>query len=190
MKKTSGDLKKGDFIFRNNEIWHVLKTEFNYQGRGQAVVKTKIKSVTSAKNIDVSFKSNDDVEIIDVSVVPMQFLYKDKNNLHFMEEKTYQQYELNTNVVGKVSDFLKPGEKYYVLLYQDKPLSIRPPASVKLKVAQAENAVKGDTVSGARKKITLETGVTVMAPLFIRAGDTIAVNPDTGEYVERIKENL
>lgn len=187
MKVTAGDLKKGDFLSRNGEIWQVQKTDFNYQGRGQAVVKSKVKSVTSGKNIEISFKSNDGVETIDVSVLPMQFLYKDQTGLHFMDEKTYHQYDLGAEVVGKVADFLKPGNKYYVLLYQDKPLSIRPPASVKLKVQEAENAVKGDTVSGAKKRVTLETGVTVMAPLFIRPGDTVAVNPETGEYVERVK---
>ncbi len=187
MKKTSGNLKRGDFIIRDAEIWQIQKTEFNYQGRGQAVVRTKIKSVTSGKNIDVAYKSNDDVETVDVSVSSMQFLYKDKANLHFMDEKSYQQFELSTPAIGKVSDFLKPGEKYYVLLYRDKPLSIRPPASVKLQVTEAESAVKGDTVTGAKKKVTLETGVSIMAPLFIKVGDTIAINPDSGEYVERVK---
>ncbi|MBI2049329.1 elongation factor P [Candidatus Roizmanbacteria bacterium] len=187
MKVTAGDLKRGDFLFRSEEIWQIQKAEFNYQGRGQAVVRIKIKSVASEKNIDITYKSNDDVEIVDVSVVPMQFLYKDQSNLHLMDEKNYQQFELKSSAVGKVSDFLKPGEKYYVLLYQDKPFSIRPPASVKLKVVGAENAVKGDTVAGAKKKVTLETGVVIMVPLFIKEGDTIAINPDSGEYVERVK---
>src|SRR3990167_1466408 len=87
MKITAGDLKKVDFIFRNNEIWQMQKVEFNYQGRGQAVVRTKAKSVTSGKNVDISFKSNDDVDTVDVSVVSMQFLYKDNQTLHFMDEK-------------------------------------------------------------------------------------------------------
>ncbi len=187
MKITAGDLKKGDFLFRNSEIWQVQKTEFNYQGRGQAVVRTKVKSVTSTKNVDLTFKSNDDVRTVDVTVIPMQFLYKDQDSLHFMDEKTYQQFDLKAAVVGKIGDFLRAGEKYFVLVYQDRPLSIRPPASVKLKVVQAEEAVKGDTVSGAKKKVTLETGVSIMAPLFIKVGDTLAINPDTGVYVERVK---
>src|SRR3989344_415364 len=126
MRITAGDLKKGDFIFRNNEIWQIQKTEFNYQGRGQAVVRVRVKSATSGKSLDVTYKSNDDVESVEVSVVPMQFLYKNQTNLHFMDEKSYQQLELNINTVGTISEFLKPGEKYYVLLHKNIPISIRP----------------------------------------------------------------
>jgi elongation factor P len=91
-------------------------------------------------------------------------------------------------VVGDVAKFMKEGNKYYVYIHEEKPLTMRPPASVKLKIIETEDAAKGDTVSGAKKAATVETGVIVMVPLFVKKGDLITVNPETGEYGERVKE--
>lgn len=187
MKKTAGDLKKGDFIFHQGGIWQVQKTEFNFQGRGQATMRTKLKNVASSKNVDNNYRTGDGVETVDVDTIEMQFLYKDGQELHFMDARSYNQYSIPSELVGRVTDFLKDGDRYWVLMHNDKPLSVRPPASVKLKVAQTESAARGDTVSGAKKPAVLETGVTVMVPLFIKTGEMIVVNPETGEYVERVK---
>ncbi len=187
MKYQAGGLKKGDYISYQGEIWQVTKTDFNFQGRGMAVVRFKIKSLISGKNIEVAMKSVDPVESADVANIEMQFLYIDGSSLHFMDEKTYQQITVPVSVVGDVASYLQPGAKYFVIMHGEDALNIRPPASVKLKVIESEEAIKGDTVSGAKKQATLETGVKVMVPLFIKVGDTIAVNPETGEYVERVK---
>lgn len=187
MRTSASNLKKGDFVLHQNNIWQVAKTEFSFQGRGMAVVRTKFKNVSSQKSVDFTFKSNEELVIADVATTQMQFLYKDNNDLFFMNEKTYNQYSIDEGAVGVVANFLKPGEKYFIILYADKPVSIRPPASVKLKVVEAEEAVKGDTVSGAKKQAKVETGVSVVVPLFIKVGDTIVVNPETGEYMERSK---
>lgn len=187
MKKTAGDLKKGDFVLHQGDIWQVMKTEFNFQGRGQATMRTKLKSVGSGKTVANNFKTGDSVETLEVETVEMQYLYKDADQLHFMNLQDYNQYSIPLTLVGPVADFLKEGEKYYVLMYDEKALSMRPPASARLKVVETEEAVRGDTVSGAKKPARLETGVTVMVPLFVKVGQTIAVNPETGDYVERVK---
>ena len=187
MRTGAGDFKKGDFILHQGEAWQVQKTEFSFQGRGMAVVRIKIKSISSQKNIDLTVKSVESLELVDVSTVEMQYLYKDNVSLHFMNHKTYEQTTIPTELVGDLANFLKPGEKYYVLIHEDRALNIRPPLNVRLKVVHTEAAVKGDTVSGAKKPATLETEVTVMVPLFIKEGDIIVVNPETGEYVERTK---
>ncbi len=187
MRTTSGNLKKGDFVIYQDEVWQVQKTEFSFQGRGMAVVRIKLKSITSQKNIDLTFKSNENIELADVSVSEMQYLYNDGSNLYFMDEKTYNQYSISTEVIGRVADFLKPGDKYYLFIYKENLVNIRPPSVVRLKVVEAEDAVKGDTVSGAKKQVKLESGVHTTAPLFIKVGDIIVVNPETGEYVERAK---
>lgn len=187
MKKTAGDLKKGDFIYHQNDIWQVQKTEFNFQGRGQATMRTRLKNVTSNKNVDNNYKTGDGVETVDVDVVEMQYLYKNTHELHFMNPRSYEQLSLPTSLVGHIADYLREGDKYWILMHDDKPLSMRPPASVRLKVTETESAVKGDTVSGAKKPAVLETGVTVMVPLFIKTGEVIVVNPETGEYSERVK---
>jgi len=187
MRTNAGGLKKGEFISYQGEIWQVQKADFYSPGKGSALMKTKIKNLLSGKNIDYTLKSNESVETIPVEVVEMQYLYKDNENIYLMNERTYNQFSLARSVVGEVADFLKEGTKHYVYMYDDKPLNIRPPMSVRLKVLETEDAVKGDTVSGAKKPAKVETGVTVMVPLFIKVGDTITVNPETGEYGERVK---
>lgn len=188
MKIQAGNLKKGQFIIHNNEkeIWQVQKTEFYSPGKGSALMKTTIKNITSGKTLAYTFKSNEEVETVEIEAVELQYLYKDVGLLYFINEKNFEQYSLPVSLAGNIANFLKEGEKIYVLLYENKPLGLRPPQSVRLKVIKAEEAVKGDTVSGAKKLVTVETGVKVFAPLFIKTGDTIVINPETGEYVERI----
>lgn len=185
MKINAGNLKKGDFIIYQGEIWQVQKAEFYSPGKGSALMKTKIKNIISGKNIDTTFKSNEGVDLVEVLSIEMQYLYKDEENLYFMEEETFNQYSIPIKRVGKIANFLKEGTKVYVYLHEDKPLTIRGPMSVKLKVIKTEIAVKGDTVSSAKKPAILETGATIMVPLFIKEGEVVLVNPETGEYMER-----
>lgn len=187
MKTNAGSLKKGEFIYYQNEIWQIQKAEFYSPGKGSALMKLKIKNVITSKNIDYTYKSNEQVETVDVESREMQYLYKDHESLFFMDERTYNQYQVPLSLVGSAADFFKEGNKYFVYIHNDKPLTVRPPLNVKLKVIETEDAVKGDTVTGAKKPAKVETGVTVMVPLFVRAGDTISINPETGEYVERVK---
>lgn len=186
MKTDAGNLKKGQFISYNNEIWQVQKTEFYSPGKGSALMKTVFKNISSGKTLSYTFKSNEGVETLDVDIVELQYLYKDNDFLYFMNERTYEQCHLDLSLAGNVVNYLKEGDKLYVLMHEGKPLSLRPPQNVKLKVIKAEEAVKGDTVTGAKKIVKVETGASVAAPLFIKIGDTIVINPETGEYVERI----
>ena len=186
MRTNAGNLKKGDFIIHEDKIWQVVKTEFSFHGRGMAVMRAKIKSIESGKNVDVTYKTVENIETADVEARQMQFLYGDGKELHFMDE-TFNQISVNGNVVGAVARFFKEGEKYYVFMHEEKALNVRPPASIKLKITEADQGTKGDTVSAPKKQATVETGVTVMVPMFIKAGDTIVINPETGEYVERVK---
>ena len=188
MKTHAGNLKKGEFILYQGTIWQVQKADFYSPGKGSALMKAKIKNLLSGKNIDYTLKSNESVDTLPVEIIEMQYLYKDNENIYLMDERTYNQYSLTRNIVGETANFLKEGTKHYVYMYEDKPLTIRPPMSVRLKVLETEDAVKGDTVSGAKKQAKVETGVTVMVPLFIKVGDTITVNPETGEYGERVKQ--
>lgn len=181
-----GNLKKGDFILYNGEVNYVVKTEFYSPGKGSALMRTKLKNVVSGKIVDYTFKSNESVEVVDVEVNEMQYLYKDDEYLYFMDPRTYAQYQLRRDVVGEVSEFLKDGENYYVYMYEDQAINMRPPQSVVFTVQHADEAVKGDTTGNAKKPATLENGVEVMVPLFIKSGDKIKVNPETGEYVERV----
>lgn len=186
MKISAGNLKKGDFISYQGAIWQVQKAEFYSPGKGAALMKTKIKNLMSGKNIEVTFKSNEQTETVNVESIEMQYLYKDNISLYFMDERTFNQYPVSLTAVGETANFLKEGTKVFVYLHDDKALTIRPPLSVKLKVVETEDAVKGDTVTGAKKPAKLETGATIMVPLFIKPGETVIVNPETGEYTGRV----
>lgn len=186
MKKEASALKKGDYILHNGEIWQVQKTEFNYQGRGSANVSARIRNVLKGTTIENGTKSNFEYEIPDIEQIQGQYLYKDASKLYFMNPVTYEQLEVDLNKTDNLSDFIKEGDLLYILMYNDAPFSVRPPQSVRLVVTQADDAVKGDTATNAKKDVTLETGITVKVPLFIKKGDTIVVNPETGDYVERV----
>ncbi len=186
MKVNAGNLKKGDFIFHNNEIWQIQKADFYSPGKGAALMKTRIKNIISGKNIEYTYKSNEQVDVLEVNSIEMQYLYHDNENLYFMDERTYNQVSLPIKVVGDIYKFFKEGEKMYVYIYDEKLLTVRPPLSVKVKVIEAEEAIKGDTVTGAKKPVKVETGAIIMVPIFIKTGDIITVNPETGEYTGRV----
>ena len=187
MKVNAGNLKKGSFIMHQGNICQVAKTEFYSPGKGSALMRTKLKNISTKKNVDYTFKSNEIIELLDVETKEVQYLYADNENLYFMDPQSFVQYQLSRNIGGGIASFMKEGMNCYIYLRDDKVLNIRPPQSVKLKVIKAEDAIKGDRVGGAKKPVTVETGVEVMTPLFIKKGDFIIINPETGEYVERAK---
>ena len=187
MRINAGNLKKGEFVEHLGEIWQVQNADFYSPGKGSALMKARIKNVITGKNVDYTYKSNEQVETVDVESIEMQYLYKDSESLYFMDPRTYNQFSVPLSVVGDVHRFFKEGDRMFVYLHNDKPLTIRPPMSIQLKVTGAEDAVKGDTVSGgAKKAVTVETGVTVLVPLFVKVGETISINPETGEYTGRV----
>ena len=188
MKTNAGSLKKGEFVRYQGDIWQIQKADFYSPGKGSALMKARIKNIISGKNIEYAFKSNETVETLEVECIEMQYLYKDNENVYFMDQRTYNQFTLPLGIVGSAADFLKEGKSYFIYVYDEKALTMRPALSVKLKVIETEDAVKGDTVSGAKKPAKVETGVTVMVPLFVKVGDIITVNPETGQYGERVKE--
>jgi len=181
----AGNLKRGEFIMHLDDIWQVQKTEFYSPGKGSALMRSKLKNVSSGKTVDYNYKSNESIETVDVTSIEMQYLYKDVENAFFMDNQSYQQYELLLSVIGSVIEYFKEGESMYVYVHDEKALNIRPPVSVTLKVIQTEDAARGDTVSGAKKEAELETGVKIMVPLFIKKGEMIVVNPELGEYTGR-----
>lgn len=185
MKIAAGSLKKGGYIVHNGEIWHVLKTDFNYRGRGSATVRARIRNVITGAVLENTTKSDFPYEAADVEPVQVQFLYKDGATVYFMDQRTYEQHELPLKAVGEVANFLKEGDNVFIVMYNGKPISMRTPQTVRLKVIEADDAVKGDTATAPKKVVTVETGVSIKVPLFIKKGDIILINPDTGQYMER-----
>ncbi|MFO0703263.1 MAG: elongation factor P [Patescibacteria group bacterium] len=185
MKTYAGGLKRGEFVNHQGSIWQITKTEFYSPGKGSALMHTKLKNVATGKTVDYAFKSNEDVETVEVNSIEMQYMYKDEDNLYFMNEQTYDQMSVPVSMAEGFVQYLKEGDKLYVFVHEDKALSVRAPLTVRLKVTETEDAVKGDTVTNARKPATTETGATIMVPLFVKAGEIVTINPETGEYVGR-----
>lgn len=181
----AGNLKKGQYINLNGEIFQVLKTDHNYRGRGSAYMKVKVKNLRTENTVDMNFRSNDSIELEPVDAVKLSYLYKDLNSLYFMDEKTYEQNSVPQKMAGAVANYLKEGDQVFILMSEGVPIGIRPPQSVRLKITEAHDATRGNTTMTAKKTVTLETGVNILVPLFIKKGDTIVVNCETGEYVER-----
>ncbi len=185
MKVTASSLKKGDFIEMDGNIFTVVKFEHNFHGRGSANIRIKVKNVATGGTTENTYKPDNLVEKIDVESILMQFLFAGATTLTFMNEQTYEQLELPKEMVGDFLLYLKEGQQMYIMLHNDKAISVRPPQSVRLQVVEAEDAVKGDTTTNARKPVKLETGATVYVPLFIKKGETITIDPETGDYIER-----
>jgi len=188
MNTDAVNIKKGDIISHNSQIWQVVKTEHNFRGRGSAVIRLKLKNIKTGASVEQTSRSNEIYQALDISSTQMQFLYSDEQNLYFMDPRSFNQYQLKANIIGNMVKYFKQGETMYVLLYDDEPITIRPPQTVRLKVTSAQDAVKGDTATAAKKDIIVETGTVVKVPLFIKKDDIILVNPENGEYIERVNQ--
>lgn len=186
MQTTAANLKKKDFINFKNEIWQVSFVEFYHPGKGRTVVRSRLKNVSSGRSQAQVFTSNDSVEVLDVLAVPVQYLFQSGETASFMHEKTYEQYEIPIYLVEEFVDLLKEGQPMFLLMLDEKAVGVRPPKRAELKVVEADDAVKGDTATNAKKQVVLETGAKVMVPLFIKKGEIIAINPETRDYVERV----
>ena len=184
---TAANLQKKDYLRFKDEIWQVTDTSFFNPGKGRTVMRTKLKSVKTDKTVSKTFTSSEKVEIVEVNSVLCQFLYQDKRNAHFIDQQSYEQHELPVIMFKEAINYLKEGQELYIILDEEQVIGLRLPKKVELKVTETEIAIKGNTATNAKKPATLETGVVVQVPLFINKGDSISVNPETGEYRERIK---
>jgi len=184
---TISDLKIGTNIEIEKEPYTVIKSEHTHMGRGGATVRVKIKNLFSDKILEKTYKQADRLDEPDLSRTKAQFLYPQGDSYFFMDTESYEQFPLSADSLGQKASLLKEGQDVDVLLFQNKPVSIQLPSKIELKVASAPPGVRGDTAQGSvTKTITLETGLELQAPLFIKQGDTIRINTDTLEYVERV----
>ncbi|AHH08176.1 elongation factor P [Borrelia anserina] len=187
----SGDIEKGSFLLFKGMPHIVLEREFSKMGRGGSIVRLKLKNLKNKSVIKETLKGSDTVEEIEVLEVSSQYLYKENENLIFMDLETYDQFNVNLKEVANIEDkvlFLQEAEVYSLVKWDDKVIDLKLPSKVAFEVVDAEVAVKGDTVTNAMKNIILHTGLVVKAPLFINVGDKILVNSETKEYAERVKD--
>jgi len=181
------DLRAGTTFRDSQGIWEVISYRHVKMGRGSATIRVKVKNLETGATLEKTFNSGQKVEESELLKKKGQFLYSDADSIVFMDQKTYEQFNFPKKVAGGKEAFLKEGETYDLLLAEDQILSLEIPKLVVLKVAETGPGVKGDTVSNVYKPATLENGIIINVPLFIKSGDLIKVDTRTMEYVERVK---
>jgi len=182
---TISDIKNGTLIQINNEPYIAIKVEHHKVAMSKAILKLKLKNLITGSIIEKTLQGNDKIEEAETEMRKVNFSYRDAENAYFMDNETFDQFGLPLDQVGDKIKFLKEGTDVDVLHFQGKPISIALPIKIKIKVTSAPPGVKGNSAGSVTKKVTLETGAEISAPLFIKDGDIIVVNTDTGEYVER-----
>jgi len=181
------DLQTGSYIIHNGAPHQVIYTEHSKIGRGGAMLRAKLKNLISGSTIDFTFKGNDKVEQANISRSKAQFTYAQGNQYHFMDSANFEQFTLTADTIGAPKDFLKEGVQVDVINFDGKPINISLPIKLDLLVKETEPAVRGNTAQGSvTKPAILETGAKIQVPIFIKVGDKIKVNTQTGEYVSRI----
>lgn len=182
------DLKKGQVFQMDGTPYRVVEYSQKVMGRGGSIVNVKIKSLIDGKVLAKTFKGNESIEPADITNKNVQFLYSDDSTFFFMDEETYEQFELSAEDMEDQKGYLKEGDKVQAQLFDGRVINIELPKNVPLKVTYTENVVKGDTTSSVLKDAELETGITVKVPAFIKEGDLISVDTTTGAYRERVKD--
>ncbi len=155
-------------------------------GKGGAFVRTKLKNLRTGRVLDRTFRSGEKLEEADVENRTMQFLYRDGEQLVFMDSETYDQIPFSREQVGEARKYLQENGNVDVIFWRGQPINIELPAFIEARITRCDPGVKGDTAQGATKPATLETGAVVQVPLFIKEGQTVRVDTRTGEYVERV----
>ena len=186
---TTSDIRNGMCIEMNNDTFQIIDFQHVKPGKGNAFVRTKIKSLTTGKVLDHTFPAGHKVDDVRVERRKYQFLYHDDLGYHFMNTETYEQVALQDDIVEH-ADLMKEGLEIDILFHTEKevPLTMEMPQYVMLEVTYAEPGVKGDTATNTLKPAKVETGAEVRVPLFINEGDLIKVETASGNYMERVNK--
>jgi len=182
----ANELRKGVTFEIDGNLYKVLDYSHNKTGRGGATVRVKARNLQTGANIERSFNSGQSIQDISLDFHNVSYLYSDGDLYHFMDNETFEQPAIKADLLGNDALYLKEGMEVKLTFYNDAPLDIEIPGSVELSVVEAETAIRGDTATGVSKKVVTETGLEVQCPQFVKVGDVIRVNTETGEYVTRV----
>ena len=186
MKINAGEIRVGMLLEFKNELWQVLKTQHVKPGKGGAFAQVEMKSVGKNTKLNERFRSNETVEKASIDELNFNFLYHDENNYVFMDPKSFEQIEINKNIIGEKGKLLTENLEVSVSFYNQNPISIELPNQVKCKVATTDAALKGQTVSSSYKPAILENQLNIQVPPFIEAGDEVIVDTRNLQYVKKI----
>ena len=182
---TTNDLKNGMTLNLDGQLWNVIEFQHVKPGKGGAFVRTKMRSVLSGKVVEKTFNAGVKVEVASVEKRNMQYLYRDGEDFMFMDSTNYDQISVSKQTVGEAVDYLLENAGVVVAMHEGNPLFIEIPASVELVITYTEPGLQGDRSSGGTKPATVETGITIQVPLFIRQDEKVLVDTRTGAYLGR-----
>jgi elongation factor P len=182
---TANDLRRGMAISYNGDIAVVLDSQHRTPGNLRAFVQASIRSLKSGKSTDVRFSSTEKIEVIPMQVRKMEFSYKDAEDYVFSDPENFETVTVSPEIVGDARNYLVENALVTMTFVEDKAVSIEMPSSVALTVTDAPEGIRGDSANNVQKPVTVETGITVQAPLFIKTGEKIKIDTRTGKYMER-----
>ena len=186
MKISGNEIKTGMIIEHNNDLWEVLKTQHVKPGKGGAFNQVEMKSINKNTKLNERFRSSDNVERAIVEEVDYNFLYEDKGDYYFINNKTFEQISLKKDLMGEKSKFLSEGLNVKLGIYNDYPIKIDLPNQIECKIQMTDAAIKGQTAASSYKPALLENGLNVQVPPFIENGDRIIVDTRTIEYIKKV----
>ena len=181
------DLKKGTIFQLDGVPYRVVEYAQKVMGRGGSIVNVRIKSLIDGKVLEKTFKGNEQIDSADVTNQSVQYLYTDGSTFFFMNDDTFEQFEVAAELVGESAGLMKEGDKVSLVLFNGRPIQVELPKNVPLQVTYAESVVKGDTSTAVTKDATLETGITIRVPAFVKTGDVVSVDTTSLTYRERVK---
>ncbi|MCC7085239.1 MAG: elongation factor P [Pirellulales bacterium] len=184
----TSDFRKGLKVQIDGDPYIMTVCDFVKPGKGQALYKCKLKNLVRGTLLDRTYKSGDSLDAADITEIDAQYLYRQGDQYVFMDNKSYEQYELPSAKVDETAKWLKEGTVCSMMLFNENPISVDPPNQMVLKVEYCEPAVRGDTATKLTKPVKVETGAEVICPAFIEMGDMIKVDTRTEEYLERVRQ--
>lgn len=184
----NADFKKGLKIMVEGQPYSILDFQHVKPGKGNQFTRTKMRNLLTGQLLERTFKSGERFEVPDVANREMNYLYKDDNGYVFMDQENYEQITVTESEIGDAKNYLTENLKCVLLFYNERPVSVDVPKAVNLKVAQTAPGFKGNTVTGATKPATLETGLVVNVPMHISEGDLLRVDTESAQYVERVNK--
>jgi elongation factor P len=182
----TSDIRKGLKVLMDGSPWTVVEFQFVKPGKGAAFTRTVFKNLINGKTKEMNIRSGEKLEPANVETKDMQFLYKEGDDLVFMDQSNYEQVTVSKDLIGAAHDLMKDNLPCTVTFFNERPVDIEIPTFVFLEVTASEPGVRGDTSGNVTKPATVETGAEVQVPLFIRVGDTVKIDTRTHQYVERV----
>jgi len=182
---TANDLRRGMAINYNGDVCVVLESQHRTPGNLRAFVQATLRSIRSGRSSDVRFSSTERIDVVPMMTRKMEFSYKDAEDFVFSDPETYETVTLSPELVGEARNYLVENGAVTVTFVEEKAVTIELPSSVVLTVSEAPEGIRGDSANNVQKAVTLETGIVVQAPLFIKTGEKIKVDTRTGKYMER-----